>query len=239
MGYGLPGGFAEKVLVPSAVLGKNLFVLPRNLEPTSLAVVEPLAVAERAVARSLITPSDVVVVFGAGPIGLGVCALAALRGPGHLIVIEYSQKRREAALHVGATIAISPHEHDIVQAIREVTGPGGFGLGAAADVSIDCAGHPDAFSTAIKVTRQGGRLTLVGHSHQPYSCKPSRIIEKELTVTGSFAYGDEFNDVLRYVAEDRIDPEDFVSHRILLDNITNAFEVQADSEESLKVLVTP
>jgi L-idonate 5-dehydrogenase len=66
-----------------------------------------------------------------------------------------------------------------------------------------------------------------------------RIVEKELTVRGSFAYRDEFGQVIEMIASGAIDPELFITHEFALDDIELAFRTQLDADRSVKVLVVP
>ncbi len=68
---------------------------------------------------------------------------------------------------------------------------------------------------------------------------PDRIVEKELTMRGSFAYNDEFPMVIDAIESGDIDPDVFISHEFGLDEFERAFRTQLDREVSLKVMVRP
>lgn len=239
LGYGLPGGFAERVRVPRAVAGQNVVVLPDGLDPTLAALVEPLAVSLRGAKHAQVTGGDVVLVTGLGQIGLGAVAMAKALGATTIVAVDPSAKRREVAFQVGATHVVNPLETKADLVVREITGPGPYGLGAAADAAIECSGVPSSFTTAVKALRPQGRLSLVAHSVEPFAVKSGRIVEKELTVQGSFGYDDEMQQVADLMADGRVDPAVFVSHRVSLDDIDQAFVQQADAANSVKVLVQP
>lgn len=239
LGYGLPGGFAERVRVPGARVGQNVFPLPPGLDPAHSALVEPLAVARRAVKQAAVEPGDVVVVFGLGQIGLGAVALARLAGASHVVGVDPSPLRRAAAGRLGASTLVDPIEEKPDAAVRRVTGSGAYGLGAAADAAIECSGVPSSFAAAIKSLRPGGRLSLVAHSREPFQFKSGRVVEKEIRVQGSFAYDDEMREIADLIAIGLIDLAPFVSHIFPLENIDEAFRQQADASSSLKVLVQP
>ena len=239
LGYGLPGGFAERLRVPRAKAGHNVFVLPDGTDPALGALVEPLAVSLRGVKHADVQPGETVIVFGLGQIGLGAVALALALGAGSVIGVDPSPLRREAATGLGAALVIDPIGTKVELAVREVTGAGPYGLGAAADVAIECSGQPTSFSAAVKSLRPRGRIVLVAHSVEPFAVKSGRLVEKELRVQGSFAYDNEMQEVTDLIAEGRIHPADFVSHRVALADIDQAFRLQADAANSLKVLVHP
>jgi threonine dehydrogenase-like Zn-dependent dehydrogenase len=172
-------------------------------------------------------------------IGLGVTRLLRLGGVGRLVVVDPSPLRRDHALALGADEAIDPTSEDVTEVMRTITGPGGFGLGARADVVIDCAGAPDALAHALKSVRQGGVVILAAVYGREVPLRPDRIMEKELEVRGSFAYRDEFAEVIAMLARGDLDALAFVSHTFALDQIDEAFRVQMDPARSLKVLVEP
>jgi len=239
LGYGLPGGFAQRLRVPKAARGMNVFVLPADLDPTLAALVEPLAVSLRGVKQAEVGPGDVVLVLGLGQIGLGALVLARLQGAEHVIGVDPSPLRRDAAAAAGATMTVDPLATKVEQVVRDLTGPGPYGLGAAADCAIECSGVPSSFTAAVKSLRPEGRLSLIAHSREPFAVKSGRIVEKELRVQGSFAYRDEMREVADLIGAGRLDLTPFVSHRLSLSDIEAAFAVQGNAAESLKVLMQP
>jgi 2-desacetyl-2-hydroxyethyl bacteriochlorophyllide A dehydrogenase len=239
VGYASPGAFAERVLVPHAVVGRTIFPLPPEVSDAGGALVEPLAVALHAVTLGAAQPDDVVLISGAGTIGLAVTALLRLTGVETIVVAELSPRRRRRALTLGATLAVDPTIEDVTKLIRAITGPGAYGLGARADVAFECAGAPSALATALKSVRQGGTIVLSGIYGREVGVRLDRIVEKELRVQGAVAYRDEFAAVIEHLAAGRLRAEDFVSHTFELEQIATAFATQMDAMESLKVQVRP
>jgi 2-desacetyl-2-hydroxyethyl bacteriochlorophyllide A dehydrogenase len=239
IGYGSPGAMAERVLVPKAVLGETLFRLPDQVDDAAGALVEPLAVALHVVNLARIEADDVVLVLGAGPIGLAVTRLARLAGARTVAVAEMSPRRREQARAVGADLVIDPAEEDVTKAMRAITGPGGYGLGARVDVVFECAGSEAALATALKSVRQGGRIMLSGIFGGRVSVHLDRIVEKEVRMQGSVAYRDEFGAVVDLLAEGTLRSDQFVSHTFGLDEVGEAFAIQQDASASLKVQIRP
>jgi 2-desacetyl-2-hydroxyethyl bacteriochlorophyllide A dehydrogenase len=239
IGYGLRGAFAERVLVPRAIAGQTIFRLPDSIADEGGALVEPLAVGLRAVRQAGDLEGTVTLVLGAGMIGLGALRFAKLRNPTTLIVADPSPVRRKAAEALGADVTVDPIATKITDAVRKVTGPGGYGLGARADVVIDAAGAAPAFAEGLKSVRHGGTMSLAAMYNGKIELNPSRIVEKELTIRGSFAYNDEFPMVIDAIERGDVDPALFVSHRFSLEDVEPAFRTQLDRDVSLKVLVRP
>ena len=239
IGYGSRGAFAERVLVPRAIAGQTIFKLPDSIDDRAGALVEPLSVGLRVVRRAGEVEGTVALVLGAGMIGLAATRFLVLRGAKTVIVADPSPVRREAAQALGAHVVTDPMAEKTSHVVREITGPGGYGLGARADVVVDCAGAPAAFAEGLKSVRHGGTMSLTAMYNRKIEVSPDRIVEKELNVYGSFAYNDEFPMVIDAIAAGDIDPEVFISHSFALEDFERAFRTQLDREVSLKVMVSP
>lgn len=184
------GGLSERTVVRADMI----HVVPDDVGALEAALVEPLAVAHRAVRRSGAARGDVVVVHGAGPIGLG--AVMALRAAGaEAVVVDPSEHRRRTAIEVGASAAVDPAQTDPAVAVRDLTD----GLGAAA--SIDAAGVEPALTAALRSTRPDGMVVVVAHHHDPYPLRSGLLIFGEVRLTGSLIYDSgDFEAVIAAVA---------------------------------------
>lgn len=239
IGYASPGAFAERVLVPRAILGETLFRLPSEVDDAGGALVEPLAVAKHAVDIAALQGGEVILVSGAGTIGLAVTQLLRLAGAGTLVVAETSRRRRQRALALGADVVVDPAVEDVTRAVRSITGPGAYGRGARADLAFECAGAAAALAAALKSVRTGGTIVLTGIFGAEVGVRLDRVVEKELRLLGTAAYRDEFPAVIAQLAKGALRPTDFVSHTFPLEQITEAFHTQMDAERSVKVQVRP
>lgn len=239
IGYGAPGAFADRVLVPRAVVGETVFKLPDAVSDRAGALVEPLAVALRATRLAEPEPGDVAVVFGLGVIGLGAVHWLKGAGAGAVVAADPSPLRRERARELGADVVVDPLAGSVVDAVAEITGPGLYGRGARADRVLECSGAAAAFGDAIRVARSGATLVIAALYKQKVELRPDRLVEKELTVRGSFGYRDEFPVVIDELRRGGLDAERLISHTFPLDRIHEAFAVQADANRSLKVTVSP
>lgn len=177
-GYNRDGGGLSDFTV---VQRQMVHVLPPELTPLHGALVEPMAVSRRAARRTGVDDGAMVVVHGAGPIGLG--ALLSLRDGGvNVIAVDPSAARREAASSLGAHAVIDPANDDVAAAVRDLT----KGLGA--DAAIDAAGVPSALSAALRSTRPDGTIVIVAHHHQPLALRSGHLIFSEIALTGSSVY---------------------------------------------------
>ncbi len=239
IGYGTPGAFAERVLVPRAIVGQTVFPLPDAVGDRAGSLVEPLAVALRAVRLARPEPGDVAVVFGLGIIGLGVVHWLKSMGASVVVGVDLSALRRERASALGADAVVDPVAEPIVDVVAGFTGPGANGLGARADAVVECSGSARAFADALKVVRGGGRVVVAALYEDKVTLRPDRFVEKELEIRGSFAYRDEFPRVIAELARGSVDVEAMITHTFALDQIQDAFETQLDAGRSVKVTVTP
>lgn len=219
-----PGGYAQRVKVRAS----QALRLPPEVSLQDGALLEPLAVAAHAVALAGATAGMRVLVVGAGPIGLGVAALARLAGAADVTVSEPAAGRRARALRVGATAVIDPAAEDPAAAFR------------AADVIIECVGIPGMLQRCIEGARPHGRITVVGVCMEEDRIRPRMAIRKEIALQFSFAYTRaDFETVLAHLAAGRLSGADFVTSVIRLDALPGTFEVLRRPSAEVKVLVDP
>jgi threonine dehydrogenase-like Zn-dependent dehydrogenase len=158
-------------------------------------LIEPFACCIHAALRGGAAKEDVVVVSGAGTIGLlTVAAVKLFTPPRRLIALAKHPTQRELARKLGADQVIAPGE-----AFRRIR----FGTGArllegmnrplllgGADITFECVGRADSLNDAVRFTREGGKVIAVGMpGEEKVDWAP--IWQRELTVTGAYAYGSE------------------------------------------------
>jgi (R,R)-butanediol dehydrogenase / meso-butanediol dehydrogenase / diacetyl reductase len=191
-GIGRQGAYAESVAIPAGMLRR----LPAAVSDTDGALIEPLAVAIRAVRLSGATGQDPVCVLGAGSIGILTVAALQARGVARIAVVEPSPARRVAAERLGVGV-VSPDE--------AVTGVPPLLAGDRPTTVIDTTGHPSGAPLAIDLLPPAGRLTVVGLPDDPAPVDLAMVAFKEITVRGSLVYQDgDFAEALEDIAAGRI-----------------------------------
>ncbi|MDR7238094.1 zinc-dependent alcohol dehydrogenase [Neobacillus drentensis] len=236
LAYGRPGAFAEYIIVPKPLLGKVVHRLPDNVSTKEAALIEPMAVALHAVNLAQISLNDRVVVFGAGTIGLLVSQILKTIGNCHVIQVDLSDKRLETARKLGVDTTINPKQEDVMQRIIEITGPGNYGVGAAADIVFECAGVPITVNQAFEAVRHGGQIISLALFEENVSFDPTALVQKEIAWKGSFAYVDEFPTAIELISSGKVNVEELISHLYSLDEVSDAFEKQLNASESVKVV---
>lgn len=237
--YGLPGGFAEYVKVPNAVVGGNVFRLPEEVSSRDGALVEPMAVGLHTARLAAPRPDDVAVVIGLGSIGQNVVQGLRVAGVAHIIGVDVSDVRLETASTLGAHTVLNGQEADVLDEIIRLTGAGAYGVGARADIVVECSGVPRMLGQAVEMVRHAGKVLVTALYDDPVPIDGTMIVQKELSLQGCFAYHGEFPTAIELLRSKRAQADPLVSHEISLEQIDDAFQVQMDANRSVKVLVTP
>jgi alcohol dehydrogenase len=181
-----------------------------------------------------VEPGDTVAIVGAGPIGLAVIMTAKLYTPGKIVAIDLADARLEKALEFGADDAINNGREDAVARIMELTG----GLGA--DVAIEAVGVPETLELCAELIRPGGRLANVGVHGHPATLHLEKLWIRDVLITTGLVDTFTTPKLLKLIAEGRLDPTPFATHRFELGETMEAYDTFADaaSTNALKVVLT-
>ena len=237
IGVTMDGAFAEYVRIPAAaILQGNLIRLAAQADPAAAALIEPFACVLRGQDAVAVRPGEVVLVVGAGPIGVMHVMLARLRGAGRVIVSDLLPDRLRLAIRTGADRTVSPLQEDLAAVIAEESG------GEGADVIIVAAPAAGAQEEALKLSAIGGRINLFGGLPREQSTirfDSNLVHYKELVVTGTTACSTA--DCWRAAAlvnSGRVDLSHLVSARFPLSEALQALAA-AEDRKSLKVVIEP
>jgi (R,R)-butanediol dehydrogenase/meso-butanediol dehydrogenase/diacetyl reductase len=177
-----------------------------------------------------------VVVIGAGMIGLGTIQFLKLAGAGQIIALEIAESKKELALKAGADIVLDPSQEG--EGLRERI----FGLtdGVGAEVVYECSGVPFGFQNAMYFARSGGQVMIVGIADKDITFAPFMMVVLEIEMKGVLGYYDEFNHVIRYLAQGRLNTDMLISAIVPLDEVgQRGFERLLSSRDDVKILVRP
>jgi L-iditol 2-dehydrogenase len=237
IGVTMDGAFAEYMRIPAAaILQGNLIRLAAQADPAAATLIEPFACVLRGQDAVAVRPGEVVLVVGAGPIGIMHVMLARLRGAGRVIVSDLLPDRLRLAIRTGADRTVSPLQEDLAAVIAEESG------GEGADVIIVAAPAAGAQEEALKLSAIGGRINLFGGLPREQSTirfDSNLVHYKELVVTGTTACSTA--DCWRAAAlvnSGRVDLSHLVSARFPLSEALQALAA-AEDRKSLKVVIEP
>jgi threonine dehydrogenase-like Zn-dependent dehydrogenase len=237
---GASGALAEYLLIENAVRGKSIEVVPDHIPFEVAALNEPMAVARHGVNQCRPQPTDKVVVFGAGPIGLGATIAFKSLGISHVVVADLIPARLEKATKVGADAVINSADEDVAQRLIELHGPGEsmFPGKAGTDIYFDAAGAPVVINTALAAAKTGARLGVVAVHKEPVPVDFINIMSNEITIVGSMGYPDEIFEVTKDLIANWQKYAEIVSHTIPFDQVDEALKTASTPGAADKVVVT-
>ena len=237
---GASGALSEYLLIENAVRGTSLEVVPDHIPFEVAALNEPMAVARHGANRCQPKPSDKVVIFGAGPIGLGASIAFKSLGVSHVVVVDLIPTRLEKALKVGADAVINSAQEDVAARLLELHGEGAsmFGGKAGTDIYFDAAGASAVIDTALAAAKTGARLGVVAVHKQPVPVDFVNIMSNEITIVGSMGYPDEIFEVTKDLVADWEKYAVIVSHTIPFDDVDEALKIASTPGAADKVVVT-
>jgi threonine dehydrogenase-like Zn-dependent dehydrogenase len=223
----LDGGQADLVRIPRA--DRCLWPVPDDVSSEdAVFVADILPTGFLAVQRAGVAAGDLVVVLGAGPVGL-MSVLCAVNPARRVIAIDGIAERRTLAESLGAQ-ALDPSQ--AAEAVAVASG----GLGA--DAVIEASGSPAALSAALELVRPQGVVSVVGAHFEPdFPLNNGLMFDKEITL--SFAIGNPGRDrerLLAMIQEGVLRPSAVISDTPGLEQAADAYRA-FDAREATKVVL--
>ena len=242
-----PGGYGEYMRLMDALL----LPVPQSLPTEHAALTEPMAVGLHAVKKGNLGKDDVPLVIGCGPVGLAVIAALRLEGVRPIVAADFSPRRRELGLAMGADAVVDPAVNSPYETWR--------GLAAWSDPSkapplppwlpgpplrpaviFECVGVPGVIDAILANAPSAARIVVVGVCMERDHFEPMMGINKELNVQFVLGYTpDEFAATLAHIARGEIEVAPLITGRVGLDGVARAFEDLASPERHAKILVEP
>jgi alcohol dehydrogenase len=181
-----------------------------------------------------VRPGDVVVVVGAGPVGLAAIQTAGLAGAARVIAVDLADSRLEHARRFGADHVLNGSADDLEARIAALT-TGGLG----ADVAIEAVGVPQTFDLCTRVVRPGGVVANIGVHGAPTTLHLEELWIKNITITTGLVDGTTVPMLLQLVQSGKVAGELFGTHEFRLDDMMSAYETFANAAETnaLKVVI--
>ena len=238
---GKHGAMSDHLLLEDCEIGKSVTVFPDTVPFDVAALNEPMAVARHAVNRSEAKPGDKVVIFGAGPIGLGAAIWLKLRGVEHVVVADVIPSRLETALAVGADAVINSAEEDVTARLTELHGQAANALGQprpGTDIYIDAAGVAAVVNTTVDSAKWGAKLVMVAVQKKGADIDLGGMLRSELTLIASQGYPTEIFEVTREIVEHHERFAKLISHRVPFAEVGQAFELALTPGAAEKIVVT-
>jgi L-gulonate 5-dehydrogenase len=221
VGVHTDGALQEQLLLPAA----QVFPVG-DQAPELAALVEPVSIAVRTVARGRVAAGERVVVLGAGPIGQAV-ALAATDLGASVLLVDPIPSRLERGRAMGADLLVIAAGESPIAAAREWAG------GDGPEVVVEATGVPSLVHTAVELVAPAGRVVVVGLSSEPAPLRVGALPFKELDLLGvSCCAAEEFAAAVELVSRRREAAAPLVTHDFPLERapeaITYALEHPAE-----------
>ncbi len=223
------GGMAEYVKLPK---GAVIHKVPTDMKLEDALLIEPYACSKHCVDRAQIGCEDIVVLSGAGTLGLGMVTYAKLRHPKKLIVLDMMDERLEKAKEFGADMVWNPSKVDVVEEIMKLTD--GYGC----DIYIEATGHPSSVVQGMQMIRKLGRFVEFSVFGAPTTLDWSIIGDrKELDVLGSHLSPYCFPFVIENIANGTLKTNGVVSKSFSIEDWKTAFEYATGKYGDFKVAI--
>ncbi len=194
LGVNTQGAYADLVRVHKSML----YPKPEGMTWHQAAMCEPLSIAMHALSRTPLKLMDTVVVVGAGTIGLLVMLCARLGGAGTIVVTDMSDHRLEVARKVGADETINVRNEDPIARVMDMTNQVG------ADVAVEAVGLSKSVQQAHAMVKVGGHVTWIGNSDLMIDINMQEVVTREITISGTYGFSDEFERVIQSIGTGRI-----------------------------------
>lgn len=238
IGSGGPeGAFTEELLVTDARIGDNLLPIADDVPFDIAAMTEPLSVALHGVNRGQVKAGDKVVVFGCGPIGLGMVLWLVDRGA-HVVALDLAPERLERAVALGANAVVNPATENVRERLIELHGTGRVlnRDAVGTDVFIDAAGAPNILSDVIGMAKFQSRMVITAAHMKPVEINLGTMLTTEMTITTAVGYPDEMPEVVAALPRLKDKIASLISHRLPLDQVIEGLKIAA-TPQSAKVMI--
>jgi L-iditol 2-dehydrogenase len=229
----LPGGFAEYIRVPAALVAGGTYRLPEAISTDQSTFIEPLACVVRAQNLVAIEANQTVIIFGCGMSGLLHVKLAKAQGC-RVAAVDIRPERLDYAVRCGADITFNASEDVPIHLLE--------GNGSKAAVVILCTSAVPAIEQAWACVDKGGRIVFfaVPDPGKEVIVPINDFWMNEITLLTSYYCGPpDIVQAMELIESNRIQVDELITHRLPLSKISEGFELVMDGGESVKVIIRP
>lgn len=225
------GAMAEYMLFPANAIN---YKVPAEIPLHHATYIEPLACGIHAVDRGNIQFEDVVVIAGAGPLGLGMITAAHLKHPRLLVVLDMDERRLGVARACGADLTLNPRQVDAVDEVLKLTD--GYGC----DVYIEATGHPSAVEQGLRMIRKLGTFVEFSVMREPVTVDWTIIGDtKELNIHGAHLGPYCYPVAIDMLSKGLLPMDQIVTHQLPLADFQAGINLVESGAHSIKVTLTP
>lgn len=223
LGVHIDGGMAEYLKVPVNKLHKSDI-----LGYEQLALVETLGIGSHAVQRANVTENDIVLVIGAGPIGLSVIQFAKINRA-KIAVMDFSKQRLDFAKEaIGIDESIIASEDFSSDDLRKIL------KGNMPTVVFDATGNAQSMMKAFSYVAFGGKLVYVGLFQGEVTFFDPDFHRREITLLASRnALPTDFKHIILKMESGEINTKAWLTHEAAFEDLPTIFETWLDPKSQV------
>ncbi len=236
MCFGWNNNYADYFKAPVQELQRR----PDGLHLDFTALGEPIACAMFSGLNSGTNLGDVVVVMGGGFAGQVIAQCAKKQGAASVVVVDVDDTKLAVAKKLGADCVLNTRKMDVVAAVKDMT------RGAGADVVVEAAGSEESFNAASALIKHNGIFVFYSWVTKPIRLDISRWHDDglEFRNTCLVHHTRQQREVwtpwaLRPVVKGMVDVRSLITHEFRLDEIARAFDVAANDDSAIKIVLRP
>lgn len=233
--YGFQKDVADGAMAEYMKLSRTskIHKINEGLTNDEASLIEPMGCAIHAVQRAEIEFEDVVVMAGAGTLGLCMIQAINLKTPKKLIVLDANDNRLELAKKFGADLCINPTKEDAIKIVKDLTD--GYGC----DVYIEATGVPVGVTQGLEMIRKLGRFVEFSVFGEEVTTDWSVIGDrKELDIRGSHLSPYTYPIAIDLFDRKLATSEGIITHYYKIEDFDEAFAM-AQTDDAIKVLIRP
>ena len=216
------GGMQEYITYPASQLYSF-----KNIDTDNLALIEPLAIGCHAVERATIQKEDIVLVVGAGPIGLATALFAQLSGARVLMMDLNKERLSFCSEHLKLSETIIAKE-DSKEQIHDLL------HGDWPTIILDATGNKHSMNQTFQYAASGGTIIFVGLFTGEVTFQDPLFHKKELTLKATrAALSNDFLRIGKLIEEGTIDPSFMITHRLPFQSVPELFSTLTDPKNQV------
>ncbi|KAG6609871.1 zinc-binding dehydrogenase [Phytophthora cinnamomi] len=166
--------------------------------------------------RANVKAGDKVVIFGCGPIGLGMLLWLVDRGVTDVVALDLAEERLERARALGVRAAFDPTKVNLREELANLHGevPSYNRLGVGTDAFIDAAGAPNILSDVVGMAKYHSRMVITAAYRKPLQFPVGNMLTSEMTITTAVGYPTEMSEVMATMPRLKTEITSLISHRL-------------------------
>ena len=199
------------------IYNADLVFQANGLSLDLISIIEPIAIGSHAIERAEVTPNDIVLIIGAGPIGIAVLAMGLLKSS-RMVVLDTNQLRLDFVSHKYPGVITLLADENVVDDLKTNLS------GDLPTIVIDATGNKESMENCFEYVSPGGTIVYVGLFigdivfHDPY------FHRKEITLKSTRnAVADDFRKIIGLLTSGALNMEGYITHRLAFENLEETF----------------